>query len=217
MDNQQLVRGIRTGGRSARVREAVLAAALDELTVNGYAALSVEAVASRAGVNKTTVYRRWPTLDDLLVDALATWSHDAIPDLETGSIETDLLALGRQLADQLNGGVGRQIVAVVLTAGLRSAQLAEATRRYFEHQAERATALVTQAIDRGELPANTDAGALLATFRAPLFYRMVTTGDPIDEGLIAQATRIALAAARAGLLGSADDVGAVKESGSKSR
>jgi AcrR family transcriptional regulator len=200
MTNQQLVRGIRTGGRSARVREAVLAATLDELTVNGYAALSVEAVATRAGVNKTTIYRRWPTLDDLLVDALETWSHDAIPDLETGSIETDLLALGSQLADQLNGGVGRQIVAVVLTAGLRSAQLAEATRRYFEHQAERATALVTQAIDRGELPANTDANALLTTFRAPLFYRMVTTGDPIDEDLVAQATRVALAAARAGLL-----------------
>ena len=107
MGNRQVVRGVRTGGRSERVREAVLAAALHELTVNGYAALSVEAVASRAGVNKTTIYRRWPTLDDLLVDALMTWSHDAIPGPDTGSIETDLLALGRELADQLDGGVGR--------------------------------------------------------------------------------------------------------------
>ena len=200
MGNRQVVRGVRTGGRSARVREAVLAAALHELTVNGYAALSVEAVASRAGVNKTTIYRRWPTLDDLLVDALTTWSHDAIPGPDTGSIETDLLALGRELADQLNGGVGRQIAAVVLTAGLRSAQLGDATRRYFDQQAVRATPLVTRAIDRGELPANTDTNALLTTFRAPLFYRMVTTGDPIDDGLIAQATRVTLAAAHAGSL-----------------
>jgi AcrR family transcriptional regulator len=160
----------------------------------------VEAVASRAGVNKTTVYRRWPTLDDLLVDALMWWSEDAIPGPDTGSIATDLLALGRTLADQLNGGVGRQIAAVVLTAGLRSAQLRDATRRYFDHQAARATPLVARAIDRGELPANTDTNALLTTFRAPLFYRMVTTGDPIDEGLIAQATRVTLAAARAGSL-----------------
>lgn len=200
MGNRQVVRGVRTGGRSARVRETVLAAALHELTVNGYAALSVEAVASRAGVNKTTIYRRWPTLDDLLVDALTTWSHDAIPGPDTGSIETDLLALGRELADQLNGGVGRQIAAVVLTAGLRSASLREATRRYFDQQAVRATPLVTRAIDRGELPANTDTNALLTTFRAPLFYRMVTTGDPIDDGLIAQATRVTLAAAHAGSL-----------------
>jgi AcrR family transcriptional regulator len=200
MENRQVFQGVRTGGRSARVREAVLSAVLHELTDNGYAALSVEAVASRAGVNKTTVYRRWPTLDDLLVDALMTWSHDAIPGPDTGSIKTDLLALGRTLADQLNGGVGRQIAAVVLTAGLRSTQLRDATRRYFDQQAVRATRLVTRAIDRGELPANTDTNALLTTFRAPLFYRMVTTGDPIDEGLIAQTTRVTLAAAHAGLL-----------------
>jgi AcrR family transcriptional regulator len=198
--NRQVVQGVRTGGRSARVREAVLSAVLHELNVNGYAALSVEAVASRAGVNKTTIYRRWPTLDDLLVDALTTWAQDAIPVPQTGSIETDLLTLGRELADQLNGGVGRQIAAVVLTAGLRSPQLREATRRYFDQQAVRATPHVTRAIDRGELPANTDTNALLTTFRAPLFYRMVTTADPIDEGLIAQTTRVTLAAARAGLL-----------------
>jgi AcrR family transcriptional regulator len=200
--NRQVVRGIRTGGRSARVREAILAATFSELVDSGYAALSVEAVASRAGVNKTTIYRRWPTLDDLLVDALMEWSHDAFPGQDTGSIETDLLALGRQLADVLNGGVGRQVVALVLTAGLRSARLHETTRRYFDHQAERALPAVARAIDRGELPADCDANALLTTFRAPLFYRMVTTGDPIDEDLITQAVRVALAAARAGLLAS---------------
>jgi AcrR family transcriptional regulator len=202
VSNRQVVQGVRTGGRSARVREAVLAAVLDELTINGYTALSVEAVASRAGVNKTTVYRRWPTLDELVVDALTNWSYDAIPDLDTGSIETDLLALGKTLAEQLNAGVGRQIVSVVLTAGLRSAQLRDATRRYFDHQAERATPVVAEAIERGELPANTDTNALLTTFRAPLFYRMVTTGDPIDEDLITHSVRVTLAAAHAGLLSS---------------
>jgi AcrR family transcriptional regulator len=201
VSNRQVVRGVRTGGRSARVREAVLAAVFSELIESGYAALSVEAVASRAGVNKTTIYRRWPTLDDLLVDALTTWSLDAIPPvMDTGSVDTDLLALGRELADLLNGGVGRQVAAFVLTAGLRSDHLREATRRYFDHQALRAIPTVNQAIDRGELPANTDANALLTTFRAPLFYRLVTTGDPIDEELITQAARVALTAARAGLL-----------------
>ena len=200
MSNRQVVQGVRTGGRSARVREAILDAALSELIDGGYAALSVEAVAARAGVNKTTIYRRWPTLDDLLVDALMEWSHDALPAMDTGSVETDLLALGGQLADVLNAGVGRQVVALVLTAGLRSAQLRETTRRYFDHQALRAIPIVNQAIDRGELPADTDANALLTTFRAPLFYRLVTTGDPIDAELITQAARVTLTAARAGLL-----------------
>lgn len=199
MSNRQVVRGVRTGGRSARIREAILVATLDELVDNGYAALTVEAVAARAGVNKTTVYRRWPTLDDLLVDALAEWSLDiTIPD--TGDLETDLLGLGRELADLLNGGIGREIAAVVLTAGLRSARLGEATRRYFDQQAVRARPAVDQAVDRGELPPNTDANAFLTTFRAPLFYRMVTTGDPIDDELITRSARVTLMAARAGLL-----------------
>ncbi|CAA0105535.1 putative HTH-type transcriptional regulator [Mycolicibacterium vanbaalenii] len=200
MANRQFNRGVRTGGRSARVRAAILAATFDELLQGGYAGLSVEAVATRAGVNKTTVYRRWPTLDDLLVDALTEWSLEALPVPDTGSIEADLVTLGRELADVLNEGVGRQIVAIVLTAGLKSARLSEATRRYFDHQALRALPTVNQAIGRGELPATCDANALLTAFRAPLFYRMVTTGDPIDEALITHAVRVALNAARAGLL-----------------
>lgn len=200
MVNRQVTRGVRSGGRSARVREAVLDAAFNELTRTGYAGLSVEAVASRAGVNKTTIYRRWATIDDLLVDVLTRWSAQVIPVPDTGSIENDLFALGRELADVLNGGVGRQIVAMVLTAGLRSPVLSEATRRYFDHQGLRAVPVVHRAIDRGEIPADCDAGALLATFRAPLIYRMVTTGDPIDEETITRATRVTMAAARAGLL-----------------
>lgn len=198
MGNRQVIRGVRTGGRSARVREAILAAALHELLVSGYAALSVEAVASRAGVNKTTIYRRWRTVDDLLVDALTSWSQDAIPIPDTGSIHSDLLALGKALADQLNGGVGRQVAAVTLAAGPRSASLREAIRHYFDQQCARAKPLFIRAIDRGELPADTDTNALLTTFRAPFFYRIVTTGEPIDDDLITQAARVTLTAARAG-------------------
>ncbi|GAA4655415.1 TetR/AcrR family transcriptional regulator [Arthrobacter cryoconiti] len=199
MVNGQVVQGLRTGGRSARIRESVLSAAFIELAESGYADLSVEAVASRAGVNKTTIYRRWQTLEDLLVDALTVGALE-IPIPDTGSVEGDLLAVGHELAKLLNDGVGRQIATFVFTAGLRSSELREATRGYFEDQAVRAIPIIVRAIDRGELPTDCDASALLTTFRAPLFYQLVTTGDPIDVELIAQATRVALTAARAGLL-----------------
>lgn len=199
MVNRQVVEGVRTGGRSARVREAVLSAAFDELIDSGYPAMSVDTIAARAGVNKTTIYRRWPTVEDLLVDALESWSLDVSVE-ETGHIETDLLALGGRLSELLNGGVGRQVAAFVLTAGLRSPELHEATRKYFDIQASRARPAIDRAIDRGELPSECDATALLATLRAPLFYRMVTTGEPIDEELVAHAVRLSLAAAHAGLL-----------------
>ena len=197
--NRQVVGGVRTGGRSARVRESVLQAVFDELLANGYVALTVEAVASRAGVNKTTVYRRWSSVDDLLADALAEWSLDIeVPD--TGTLEGDLLALGGELAELLNAGVGREIAAVVLTAGLRSAPLGKATRDYFDRQAIRAVPVIERAIQRGELPLDADPDAVLTTFRAPLFYRMVTTGDPIDEELVNRSARVTLLAGGAGLL-----------------
>ncbi|MCF6387203.1 TetR/AcrR family transcriptional regulator [Mycobacterium sp. MBM] len=198
--NRQATRSVRTGGRSARIRTAILTATFEELVDGGYATLSVDAIARRAGVNKTTVYRRWPTLDDLLLDALKSWSVEAVPVPDTGSIDADLRALGSELADALNTGAGRQIAAYVLTAGLKSPGLSEATRRYFDHQAVRATPVVTRAIARGELPGACDANQLLTTFRAPLFYRMVTTGDPIDSALIDLSVQVALTAARAGLL-----------------
>lgn len=200
MSNRQVNQGIRTGGRSARVREMILKAVFSELLANGYAALTVEAVAASAGVNKTTIYRRWPTLDDLMADAMLSWSSEAIPIPDTGGIETDLLALATELAEQLNGGIGRQFAAVVLTAGLRSPHLGEATRRYFAELANRAKPIVDRAIDRGEVAPNTDATALIDTLRAPFFYRAVTTGEPVDDVLIAQSVRITAMAAQAGLL-----------------
>ena len=191
---------MRTGGRSARVREAILAATFDELVETGYAALSMEAVASRAGVHKTTVYRRWPTVDDLLLDALTTWSQEALPVPDTGSIDTDLLALGRELADALNDGVGRQIAAFVLTSGLQSPRLSEATRRYFDHQALRAVPTVRQAVARGELPETATPTRFSPRSGRRLFYRMVTTATPSTRPSSPTPSRVALNAARAGLL-----------------
>lgn len=199
-----MVKGVRTGGRSAQVRASVLDAVLHTLIADGYTALSVEAVAARAGVNKTTVYRRWATLDDLVADALGAWSQDAIPIPDTGSVDTDLPALGRALAEQLNGGVGSQVAAAMLAAGHRSAGLRAATRSFFDQQRVRATPLFVRAIGRGELRPDTDVEAVLTTFRAPFFYRIVTTGEPIDERLIEQAARVALTAARAGALSRQD-------------
>ena len=83
--------GARTGGRSERVVRDVLRATIDELARSGYAALRVDDVAARAGVNKTTVYRRWPTKTDLVAAAIraSAGQHEPVPD--TGSARRDLV------------------------------------------------------------------------------------------------------------------------------
>jgi len=82
----------RAGRRGAVVRRAVLAATLAELGEGGYASLGIERVAARAGVHKTTVYRRWPDRESLVTDALLELAADdfAIPD--TGDVDRDLLS-----------------------------------------------------------------------------------------------------------------------------
>ena len=84
--------GRRVHGRSARVVEDVLKATLEEIGRAGYEALRVEDVASRSGVNKTTIYRRWPTKVDLVSAAMRHLAPAPEPP-ETGSVRSDLLAL----------------------------------------------------------------------------------------------------------------------------
>src|SRR2546429_9224383 len=79
----------RPGGRSARVRQAVLDAAFAELGEKGYGGLSIEAVALRSGVAKTTVYRRWPTRDELVADALDSRRDRYEPAPDTGASRGD--------------------------------------------------------------------------------------------------------------------------------
>src|SRR5438094_8033869 len=80
----------RPGGRRARIRQAVLDAAFAELGEKGYGGLSIEAVAQRSGVAKTTVYRRWPTRNELVADALDSRSDRYEPVPDTGSLRGDL-------------------------------------------------------------------------------------------------------------------------------
>ena len=102
----------RPGGRSARVREAVLAATIDAIADEGFASLTVDDVARRAGVHKTTVYRRWATSEALVLDALLERSAEQVAVPDTGSLVGDLRALLDSVAANITSRVGR---AVLLT------------------------------------------------------------------------------------------------------
>jgi AcrR family transcriptional regulator len=87
----------RPGGRTAKVRAAVLQATVAALAEDGYEALNVEDVARRAGVHKTTVYRRWPTKPELVADAVRERSDERVEVPDTGTLAGDLQALARAL------------------------------------------------------------------------------------------------------------------------
>lgn len=177
----------------------MLTAAIEELSVRDYADISVESIAARAGVHKTTVYRRWGSKVEIIKQALigAAGTHIQVPD--TGSVDGDLLLLARAVQVVLSPPQGAAITTALIVGGLASTELAEVMRQFWEVRLEAISAIVDRAVSRGELPAGTDPVALMRTMAAPLYYQLLVVRVPVtqaDADLSASAT---LAAAKAGV------------------
>ena len=190
-----------SGRRGAVVRRAVLEATLEELGEGGYASLGIERVAARAGVHKTTVYRRWPDRETLVTDALLELAAAdfAIPD--TGDVDRDLHAFAQSLVEWLHGPVGRPMVAMLGSDAARLPAAVDARQRFFANRAAALGTRVRSAVDLGQLPARTDPLDLLSTIVAPLYLRLLVTGAPVTPADGSRAVDVALLAARADLLG----------------
>ncbi|WFB08586.1 TetR/AcrR family transcriptional regulator [Streptomyces sp. LX-29] len=189
---------VRPGGRTARVRAAVLQAAGDALAEHGFAQLDLADVARRAEVGKTTVYRRWGTVAGLVADLLADMAEQSLPRTETGSLLGDLKAnaslVQRTLTDPRQGALFKAIIAAATT----DARTAEALHRFYEIRVAEWAPCVRAAVDRGELPEGTDAHEVIRAVSAPLYYRLLASGGPLDEAVADRAAEAAAAAARAG-------------------
>jgi AcrR family transcriptional regulator len=191
-------RTARPGGRTARTTTAVLAAAIEELSVHDYADISVESIAARAGVHKTTVYRRWGSKVEIIRQALAhaASAHIQVPD--TGSVESDLLLLTQAVRGVLSGPRGAITTALIVGA-LSSAELGGVMRQFWEVRLEAISVIIDRAVRRGELPAGTDPAALMRTMSAPLFYQLLVAQAPVTEADANLSTRATVAAAKAGV------------------
>ncbi|WP_051796549.1 TetR/AcrR family transcriptional regulator [Streptomyces sp. NRRL S-87] len=190
---------VRPGGRTARVRAAVLAAAGDMLAEQGVHGLDLAEVARRAEVGKTTVYRRWGTVAGLVADVLTDMSEQSLPRSDTGSVEEDLLAnaelVRRTLSDPRQGPLFKAVIA----AATGDARTAEALHRFYEVRVTEWAPCVEEAVERGELPRGTDAAEVVRAVSAPLYYRLLTTDAPLDDTAVRRAVGAAVAAARAGV------------------
>ncbi|WP_306363029.1 TetR/AcrR family transcriptional regulator [Nocardia sp. CC227C] len=190
---------IRPGGRTARVREAVLRAAGDLLAEQGFAALDLTEVAARADVGKTTVYRRWRTPTGLIADLLVDMAETSLPHANTGTLAGDLLANARLVATTLTDPRQSRLFTAVIAAATCDDTAAAALRRFYDTRLTEWAPCVNAAIARGEIPAGTDPRALLSAVSAPLYYRLLASGDPIDDSAAVTAAEAAAAAARAGV------------------
>jgi AcrR family transcriptional regulator len=174
-------RGRPPGGSAAIVR-AILATTLKQLEVAGFAQLCVEDIARAVGVNKTSIYRRWPSKADLVFAAVLAAPETEHASRETGDLRRDLVRLLKAKARLLATPAGTRIAhALVTLDGGDRADLTQAMnqRRYAEPRA-----VLENAIARGALPPNTDADLVSELLVAPLVNRVFVRNEPVPESFI---------------------------------
>ncbi len=185
----------RTGGRSARVVTSVLTAAVSELTRSGYDRFRVDAVASAAGVNKTSVYRRWPTKLALVAAALRARPVmvDAPPD--EGTLRSDLVLALERACEYCASIQYRD------TRGLLQTQepevdtlLLELRHEFYDKQAD----VVEHAIGRGELPAGTDAHFILDVLFTQAVALTLRTRERLSRSRLEQIVELVVRGAEHG-------------------
>lgn len=166
--------------RVTRSRTAVIAATLDLLAERGITATTIEAVAERSGVARTTIYRQWDGQPALVLDAIGT-TLTIPPDPDTGTLRGDLLVLLGGLADALNSSPAAGLMPALIDAAERDPAFAalhhrEATQRH--HVVHTA---ITRGIDRGELCRGADPAEVLDMLTGPVFYRRLVSSGVVDR------------------------------------
>ncbi|MHB8492442.1 MAG: TetR/AcrR family transcriptional regulator [Solirubrobacteraceae bacterium] len=182
----------RPGGRSERVRGAVLRAACDDLLEHGFERLSVTSVARRAGVHHTTIYRRWPTKSALLLDAAMELTRMRMPAPDLGGLRLDLHAYFRSLIEALADARINVMVRSLIAPG--GAGTAAERERYWRERFAVVAEMADRAIARGELRADVEPWRLVELIAGPIWMRTLLTGMPVDDALLERAIADALRA-----------------------
>jgi AcrR family transcriptional regulator len=176
----------RTRRRGAALEGAILEAVLAELAEAGYARLSVERVAERAGASKASLYRRWPSKVELVMDAVYHVLPDAGSPPDTGSLRGDLLAVLRSVAEHLAGPAG-QALGGVLSDALGDPEKARRVRSYARGSGRAGMReVVRRGVDRGEVNPAAITERRLESGHAMLRHHFITQGVPIPDHVIVE-------------------------------
>ncbi len=167
--------------RGAAVTDSILQCARELIERNGLDSLTAEAVAARAGVGKTTVYRRWPNVWALVVDAFLQDVSTLAPIREGATVREGFRSAMRSLAKAYRGPTGQLLRAVVGRAQVDEVLREEVRSRWVEPRRREARQLVRRGIETGELRSDVDADVLLDTLYGPLYHRLLV---PYDGGAL---------------------------------
>jgi AcrR family transcriptional regulator len=168
---------------------------LEELAVHGYGRMSIEGVARRAGVGKTTIYRRWDSKLQMVIDVVSAIAVQGMAAPDTGSLRGDLRAMLGTVSMALRHPLALQIVPDLLAEAARNPEIAATLERALRQtQVGFSAAVLQKAMDRGELPPDTDVQLALDLAVGPLYWRLAVVRTKLTKGYLDElADRIAAA------------------------
>jgi AcrR family transcriptional regulator len=179
----------RPGGRSARVRESVLAASLDLITTKGLSGCTVAEIAKKSGVHETTIYRKWGSVERLLLDSLIDTIGGEMPIPDTGSLRTDLMASLESGIAFYRTSLGKTLVRALGAVGEEGNDL---RREYWDRRIKAIEPMIERARTRGELAPDLDVKFLFELAVGPIFMRLFVTGEELEPNLAAKLVDVVL-------------------------
>jgi AcrR family transcriptional regulator len=177
--------------RSDEARRKAIAAATDLIIERGAANLSIEEVAARSGVAKTTIYRHWPERASLIIDtARATFEHVTTPD--TGSLRGDLEVYFNTMMRADLSGKAAKLIPCLVDAASRDPEIDMMMDRFSLERQQPVMTVVARAQERGELPRDLDRDVIVGTVVGPIVFRKVLQRRPVDTAYINKCLDVAL-------------------------
>ncbi|MFF3751472.1 TetR-like C-terminal domain-containing protein [Streptomyces sp. NPDC002018] len=180
------------------VTRALETAFFEELASVGYGKLSIEAVARRAGAGKAAVYRRWPSKQAMTVELASQAALKAVRAPDMGSLHADIAQFIRETMTALSHPLVSRIAPDLLAETARNEELADALLSGIRTpRRENAALVLHRAIERGELPADTDIELGLDFLVSPAYWRLAVIRTPVDDGYVERLTVKIIAAMKA--------------------
>ncbi len=166
--------------RSEAVTGVVLTAAIELVAEAGFYQFSMDELATRSGVAKSTIYRRWNSRAQLIIDAL----HHGVTPLnlvDTGTLTGDLLAFAGEVRERFVRGALPDVLPQLVGAAATDTEVRTALEAYVDHRRQPIVVIVDRAIGRGELRADVDLDLLVDLINGPILYRKLLSHEPIDD------------------------------------
>lgn len=176
----------RADPRVERSRQVILRAALDELGAAGYGAFSIESVAARAGVGKSTIYRHWPDRVALIADAFEAAHEHAVPPIEGLTARQGLERLLRHVAEIVTDPAFSAPIPALIEGAERDPRLREFRHRYSALRRQSLTNLIRQGAADGEFRARADPEIAAQALLGPIFYQRLLTSEPFDPSRVSE-------------------------------